>query len=118
MSHEVIPHYHPEGDAQKISISTGNNETNNERKNDEKGILDNLEIILYKQQINLKPLLTYLSIINPNGLLDVNLFFFPDLIAYLKYFNTKSPPNYLNIFWVSLLRAPPVYYKISINGIL
>lgn len=118
MSHEVIPHYHPEGDAHKTNIIKGNGENNNERNNDENGVLDNLEIILCKPQGYIHPSFNYSSIFNFNGLLDVNLFLFPDLIAYLKYFNTKSPPNYLNIFCVSLLRAPPFYCKISINGIL
>ncbi|MDP1727230.1 MAG: hypothetical protein Q8M15_10645 [Bacteroidota bacterium] len=107
MFHEIIPHYHPEGDALKVSILTGKDEKSNEEKSDENGILDNLEIVLSKPQSTLNPFFTYLSNYLSNGLADINFFYFPDLIAYLKYFSTKSPPNYLSVYKVSHLRAPP-----------
>ncbi len=107
MFHEIIPHNHPDGDSQKINILTGNDENNNENNKDEKGVLDDLEIILFKRISYVIPFFINAGIFITDRLPDFNNFYFPDLIAYLKYFSTKSPPNDSCIYSVSLLRGPP-----------
>ncbi len=106
MFHEIIPHYHPEGNTQKVKIlldNTHNNNTNNSNeKSDEDGILDNILVILYKQRILISPSFVFVTI-SP----FIVKLVIPYSISSIKYFKTKSPPIKLISGRLRLLRAPP-----------
>lgn len=105
--HEIIPHYHPNGNNGEITLlfNNDNNRSESKSKSDENGILDNIIVIVSKHQVYLNPIISFNSIY---PVLDFTFFYIPDLIKTIKYFKSKAPPIKLYGCSSLLFRGPPL----------